>query len=188
MARKKIRLPKLAGKLNERIVAPPLNIAIQDKAEWEAALKERDSAVGTARVHKLPELAKQLGWKMNCDLRTLQGRHDFFCNMAIELATLMQIRGFQVAKPKWRPEIVLLALGLCDNDKASGKSKSDLPACLKIVKQLNPDLSSRKNSKAAKAEAAQLRNRVSKLRAKAKQMARRQDHLSTKAAKPYLVH
>lgn len=149
--------------------------------EFQKALEDRRNRLFKMRVQKMPELARQLGVKVEAfDLSTTEGLMGFYGSLAVMLAMKFGIPGFLEAAPKWDPQIVIFAMQAGDTNKQRGIPNPDLTACLGVVRALDPDLARPGSKSRAMQRAKTLRNRVIKMR---QRLARERQQQATAEAK-----
>lgn len=199
MSRTKSDLPKLTGALLKRIETG-VCLDFSTEETRRATLAEHRQKLDAARIEKVFELGRQLGyvpplppdWKVASGkdaLETLQRLAGYYAYIAADLACRMNIPGFHAAKPKkWPIELVGPAVAACEHLKATGKAANDLAVCLEIVQAIDPEMARRTNRVKATAEAKQLRNEVAKLRATWKRQAAEAERVKAANTRPARLH
>jgi hypothetical protein len=162
----------LNGKKFEGVLAKPIDLisyelipGVHSQDEIEAYRSRKHAELFDARRAKIVDLARHLGLDPESDAyRGADGRETLleFTLMALARETVI---GFQEKKEgKWPRARVFWSLQAIDTMKNAGVFKNDLAACESLLKFQQPELSKRSAAPKLKAEAKQLRTRITNLR------------------------
>jgi hypothetical protein len=134
--------------------------------QFQEYLRERADKLMEARRAKFWELFNHFGLQLGPDFNpdNVKDMAQVWAALAMNLA-VAHVPGFQEARPaKWSREIVMATLVFAEQQKAAATTRSDMPACLEMVRALDPEMARSGRKTIAAKRARTLRNKVSKLR------------------------